>query len=301
MFKVKKIFGVGAACLLIGALLGCNSEQQEQTQVNKGIPASPVRIADISGSTEELIVLGYNPVLTGNTDMGNPAEPVPLIKQALPDVEIAGWFQTDINVEVVAAVEPDLIIAGPTQEKNIEQLEKIAPVLRVPYGFNAFRERFSFIAKALNKEQEMEQWLADYDKQAKEWSELITAATKGETFAVIEGAEKDVRIYSSTGVADMLFNDLSLPKAPNTPEPDAWGGKVTSLEGLSEINPDHIILLTDGENESLQASEIWNRLHAVANGKVYQMTSRQNYNEAFFALGKQAVLEQLAKQILQAN
>ncbi|GGA01299.1 ferrichrome ABC transporter substrate-binding protein [Paenibacillus marchantiophytorum] len=263
------------------------------------IPVNPKRIVDISGSTEELIILGLPPVLTGNTDMANPTEVTPILKKQLGDkVGAAGWFQTEVNVEAILAANPDLILVGPTQEKIYEQLQKMAPTVRVPYGFNAFRERFAFVAKVLDKNAEMEAWLKTYDERSKQLHEQITTITKQETFAVIEATEKEIRIYSSTGIADMIFKDLKLPKAPGTPDPDPWGGKVTNLEGLSTLDPDHLILLVNSDNNVLEQSKIWSSLKAMKAGNVYRMTSRQNYNEAFFAIGKQSVLEQISGDIL---
>ncbi|MEC0225800.1 ABC transporter substrate-binding protein [Paenibacillus alba] len=263
------------------------------------IPVNPKRIVDISGSTEELIVLGLPPVLTGNTDMANPTDVTPILKKELGDkVGVAGWFQTEVSVEAILAANPDLILAGPTQEKIYEQLQKIAPTVRVPYGFNAFRGRFAFVAEVFDKKAEMEAWLKTYDERSKQLHEQITAVTQQETFAVIEATEKEIRIYSSTGIADMIFQDLKLPKAPGTPAPDPWGGKVTNLEGLSTLDPDHLILLVNNDNNVLEQSKIWSSLKAVKAGNVYRMTSRQNYNEAFFAIGKQSVLEQISGDIL---
>ncbi|AUM64570.1 hypothetical protein C0R09_08560 [Brevibacillus laterosporus] len=88
-------------------------------------------------------------------------------------------------------------------------------------------------------------------------------------------------------------------KAPGTPVPDKWGGKVTNVEGLFKMKPDHIILLADNDKNVLEESSLWKGLQAVKNGRVYRMTSRKNYNEAFFALGKQALMEQVSKAILQ--
>lgn len=264
------------------------------------IPGRPLRIVDISGSTEELLVLGYQPIATGNTEMGNPKELTPILKQRLnADTIKTGWFQTEVNVEAIASANPDLILAGSTQDKIYDQLSKIAPTVRVPYGFNAFRERFAFVAGALDKTKEMEVWMKAYDEQAKQLHEKITAITKDETFAVIEATAKEIRIYSKTGVADMIFRDMQLPQAPGTPEPDPWGGKVTSLEGLSNLNPDHLILMADSDNNVLQESKLWSGLKAVKTGRVYRMTSKQNYNEAFYALGKKALLEQLGSDIVQ--
>ncbi|MCG7409182.1 ABC transporter substrate-binding protein [Paenibacillus sp. ACRRX] len=263
------------------------------------IPLHPQRIADISGSTEELLILGHKPILTGNTDMGDPKQVTPILQEKLgTDVQIGGWFQTPVNIEAIAAADPDLILAGPTQSELYEELQKIAPTVRVPYGFNAFRERFAFVSKALDKEQAMSDWLKQYDNRVEQLRSQIKNVTKEATFAVIEPTAKEIRIYSSTGVAELLFEDLLLPKAPGTPDPDGWGGKVTSLEGLSTLNPDHIVLMSDNEHNVLEDSKLWTGLKAVKSGYVYRLTTRQNYNEAFTALGKQAVLEQVAGQIL---
>lgn len=317
IFKSTKL--VSISLVLLTLLFGCNksnertgeeagpasdpgSVQQTRTVRDaKGevvIPANPKRIADISGSTEELLALGFQPVLTGNTDMGNPGEVTPLLQKELKGkVTVGGWFQTDVNIEAIMESNPDLILAGPTQEKIVEQLSKIAPTVRVPHRFNAFRERFAFVAETLGKKKEMEAWLAEYDEQALKEHKRITAVTGDETFAIIEATQKEIRIYSRTGIADMVFSDLQLPKAPGIPNPDPWGGKVTSLEGLSVLNPDHLVLLSDSPQNVLEQSSIWNGLKAVKAGNVYRMTSRQNYNEAFFALGKKALLTQLAGDI----
>lgn len=200
-------------------------------------------------------------------------------------------------MEAISAASPDLILAGPTQEKIYDQLNMIAPTVRVPYGFNAFRERFAFVAEVLDKKTEMDEWLKAYDQRAQQLHDQITKITNEETFAVIEATEKEIRIYSRTGIADMIFNDLGLLIAPGTPEPDLWGGKVTSLEALSTFNPEHIILLSDNDRNVLDQSKVWSSLKAVKSKNIYRMTSRQNYNEAFFALGKEALLEQIAEQI----
>ncbi len=330
MSGLKKAVGVCACLLSMVLIFGCaaqnktaengggaspsatvggasgTKEAEEQTRTVKDakgeevvIPANPQRIADISGSTEELLVLGFQPVLTGNTDMGNPAEVTPILKQKLQDgVSIAGWFQTEVNVEAILQAKPDLILAGPTQDGIYEQLTKIAPTVRIPYGFNAFRERFAFVAETLGKTGDMEAWMTEYEAQAQEGHDRITAVTKDETFAVVEATAKEVRIYSRTGIADLVYHDLQLPQAPGVPEPDAWGGKVTSLEGFIDLDPDHLILLADGSDNILEQSGFWSKLQAVKAGNVYRMTSLQNYNEAFFALGKKAMIAQLVDDIV---
>lgn len=74
---------------------------------------------------------------------------------------------------------------------------------------------------------------------------------------MIEATPKEIRIYATKGVADMVFHDMKLPKAPGTPEPDGWGGKVSNVEGLFSLNPDHIILVADGNKHVLEESNLW--------------------------------------------
>lgn len=328
MFSIKRISLVGIVVIMVVMLFGCGGSSQvihkesaeptiepvessesvgtDSKEIRtvkdaKGdieIPANPLRIADISGSTEELLVLGFKPILTGNTEMGNPLEITHILKKELPDVSTAGWFQTEVNLEAIIAASPDLILAGPTQEKIYDQLTMIAPTVMVPHGFNAFRERFEFVAQVFDKKIEMDEWLKEYDQRAQQLHEQVVDITKQEMFAVIEATQKEIRIYSRTGIADLIFHDLGLPQAPGTPEPDPWGGKVTSLEGLSTFDPDHVILLSDNDQNVLEQSNIWSNLKAAKSGNVYRMTSRQNYNEAFFALGKKVVMEEIAGQIM---
>ncbi|MGW9127297.1 hypothetical protein ACWGPW_20130 [Paenibacillus chitinolyticus] len=180
-----------------------------------------------------------------------------------------------------------MILAGPAQSKIYDQLRTIAPTVRVPYGFNAFRERFSFLAEAL--------------AESRKLKEQITKLTGNETFAVIEATQKEIRVYAETGIADMLYRNLGLPKPPGTPDPDPWGGKVLSLEALPAIDADHIVLLADNEQNALEQSRLWGGLRAVKTGHVYRVTSRQSYNEAFFALGKENLIGQIAGDILEKN
>lgn len=153
-----------------------------------------------------------------------------------------------MSIEAIAAANREVILAGPTQEKIYEQLSKTAPTVRVPYSFNAFRDRFIFIADTFDKKAEMDAWLKTYDATAKDWHDQIVAHTREATFAVIEATAKESRIYAKTGVAEMIYSDIMLPKADGIPEPDSWGGKVTSLEALASLNPDHVIIMVSNHN-----------------------------------------------------
>ncbi|OAB34843.1 ABC transporter substrate-binding protein [Paenibacillus macquariensis subsp. defensor] len=319
MFILKKgMFTLLA--VMMSLLIGCSTEKEiegsvgvaknstedhAKTKVVKDklgeveIPTNPLRIADVSGSTEELLFFGFKPVVSSNIDIENPNAFSPvIINQLEPDTVNAGWYASEINIEAVASANPDLIIAGARHEKLVDQLKKIAPTVMVPYDFNAFQDRFEFIAGIVDKETEMDAWFIDYEKTAKDWSERIRTITKDETFAIIEATPKEIRIYAATGVADMIFNDMLLPKAEGTPEPDAWGEKVTSVEALASFDPDHIILMVDSTQSIVDDNNVWASMKAVKNNHVYRMTSAKNYNYAFTAMGKRKLIDELGELIV---
>lgn len=80
MFSLKRISFAGIALIMMVMLYGCGKSGQE-AKGDVELPVNPVRIADVSGSTEELLVLGYKPVITGNTDMANSLEITPILKK----------------------------------------------------------------------------------------------------------------------------------------------------------------------------------------------------------------------------
>ena len=91
------------------------------------IPANPKKIADLSGSTEELLIFGMKPIITANTSQ----EKIDAhIEKKLKDVKPVGSAWGDkINIEAVAAAKPDLILVNNRQEKIYDQLSKIAPTV----------------------------------------------------------------------------------------------------------------------------------------------------------------------------
>lgn len=81
------------------------------------IPANPKKIADLSGSTEELLIFGMKPIITANTSQ----EKIDAhIANKLKDVKPVGSAWGDkINIEAVAAAKPDLILVNNRQRKNL--------------------------------------------------------------------------------------------------------------------------------------------------------------------------------------
>lgn len=275
-----------------------NKEVKIKEDVKEAEPVKEERIVDLSGSTEEFLILGVTPVASGNIDMADHTKFAPLIQDQLKDTENLGWYHQEVDPELVSATLPDRIFISVKNEHMKEKYEKIAPVVVVPHMYFEFEERLRFIAKEINKEAKMEEWLTTYQEKAKDLQDKLATKTKDKTVMVMEATPKELRIYATAGLADILYHDIKLTPDPNTPEPDGWGGKIVSLEALSEINPDFIWLMRDNEKTVIDDLDLWEQLEVVKNNNVYTITSAQNYNESFTAIGREHLLQVIEEQML---
>lgn len=282
---------------------GEKSDTRTVSDVNGivAIPNEPLRIADISGSTEELLILGIQPVATANTDPQDNNKIDPLIKEKLNKeaIPVGYYIEGKINLEALTAVQPDLILTNIRHASINDQVAKIAPTVVVKDNdlSTDWRGRFKHIGEIFNRQADVENWLNDYATKSGKLHDDIVAKTHDETFGIIETGPMGYRIYADAGVGDILFNDVNLPRAPGTPQ-DVWGLSI-SLEGITTIDPDHIILLySEGIVDELEKSAVWGGLKAVKNGHIYKIPNEVQYAQAFTTSGKLKLLDMISELIL---
>ncbi|RXZ81072.1 ABC transporter substrate-binding protein [Paenibacillaceae bacterium] len=266
------------------------------------LPLHPKRIADLSGSTEELLLLGIKPIASANADFGVRDVFTPTIKDKLdPDTINLGWYAEPIGIELVADAEPDLIILGTLFNEDLyEQLSQIAPTVVVPHPYYAWRERFAFLAELFDKKDVMDKWLVEYEQKVVDWKDKLTPIIQDQSFAMIETYPNNLVAYSSTGSAELIYKDFGFKRTEGIPEPDHWGGREMSLEGLSTINPDHLLIMENSENK-MSDSKVWGNLKAVQQDNVYRITNIDNYNYSYTAMGRMHLLDEIGTLILEKN
>ncbi len=276
-----------------------DSSGTRTVQTAKGeveIPASPSRIADASGVSDILYILGIKPEATADSDAYDYTKFPVYLEKELAGSKIIGYPMMDtVDIEGVLSVEPDLIIINPRQEKAYEQLSAIATTIVIEPNVNDWRSDLRMVAAIFDKNDAAEAYIADYDKRVKEIGAKIKAAN-GEAatyFSFLTGGDK---YYLFTGAAygDILYNDMGLAAPEKLPEQDSITLPVATLEGLSEINADYMIILASEEDKAaLTGSSVFNSLEAMKNDHVIWLTQSPYFNQAYSTYGKGKLIDEI--------
>lgn len=192
----------------------------------------------------------------------------------LADTTNLGWQIPEVNFEALLSIEPDLIIASQNHEQAYEQLDKIAPTIALrpsesEEGIRRMRDTYRDLAQMLDMQDKAEEAIAEYDQKVEEARNILTDSIGEETVMFLRVTDKELRYYS-TKLFEVLYDDLGLQPSALMPGPDA-GFEVLSPEVLPDVNPDHIFLLSESEENqsSLQELSLWKQLNAVENDQVY--------------------------------
>ncbi|ENQ3104088.1 iron complex transport system substrate-binding protein [Bacillus sp. 491mf] len=302
-----------ALMLLALTIVGCSSKKDEaqskeqpKTKVvkhTKGeveIPTEPKRIVDLSGSTEELLLLGHKPIGTANTYKNKIQAH---LQNQLKDVKPVGWYWApNADLEAIAALKPDMIILNNRQLKIYDQVAKIAPTVVLETNLEKWRDKFIEVGKLFGEEKKAEKWLANYDQKAASLSMKIKEKTKDENFMFLAVTPQNFRVYGNFGYGDILFNDLKLPATKGTDLNQTMAQ--VSLEGLVAFQPDHMFIVNFGGEadkvyEDYKNSSIWKNTKAVKDNYVYEVSNEVFNTKAFNPIGRDMIIDEIAKMILE--
>lgn len=312
MKKIKKIVAGILTVAMIGIIGGCssndgaanNSENKtmvvESLKGNVEIPANPERIVDISGSSEELLILGYTPVGTANIDSYNTTEVASYVKDQLGSAKVVGHSMMEtMDMEAILACNPDLIIMSERQSQIYDQLKEIAPTVMIKDYGNDWRDRLTDVAKMFNKEDIATKWLEDYDETAKKLGEEVRANNGEESYLPVLSSSGQFMVFSDAGIGTIINEDMSLARPENLPVQDGITLPMLSIEGLAEIDADHIVLIaTDAEKAELEDNSVWQNIRAVKDGNVTILNASPYFSQSYNPIGRLLLLESLKNELM---
>ena len=310
MKRLKSLVVVALAMTTFG-LIGCSSnnvtEQSSETrtvETVKGeveIPANPQRIVDVSGSSEELVLLGHTVVGTANVDSYDTENVPAYMKEQLGDAKVVGHSMMEtMDVEAILACEPDLIIMSTRQEQIYDELKEIAPTVMLEDQSNDWEDKLEDVAEIFGQEEEAEAWLdAYYAKAEKLGKEIKEANGEDTTYLTVLASSGSFMVFSEGGIGTVLKDDMKLPQPANMPEQDSITLPTVTMEGLSEIDADHIIVIaTESDKADLEASSVWSQIRAVKEGNVTILDASPYFSQAYNPVGRELILESVKDAVI---
>ncbi|GLO64782.1 iron-hydroxamate ABC transporter substrate-binding protein [Oceanobacillus kimchii] len=271
-----------------------NTEQTVDSEMGEvTIPANPEKIL-APYHEDTLLALGITP--TAKWAIGESVQNY--LEEELQDIETIEWT---MPLEQVLSYEPDLIIlenSFDSYEGTYEDYSAIAPTYVMSQEETSdWQVQLSRFGELLGKEDEAEQAIADYETKVEEANTELEDILEDESVAFMwvvggqyflfeENRHAANMVYSELGVeVPQLVKDLGETEATWDP---------ISLEKLSELDADHVVILglEDDEGiETLNNSNVWQNTKAVQNDQVYHIEDQSNWTNSGIKAYEQTIDE----------
>lgn len=314
--KIKQVYELFFISFLIAILtVACHSSNSD-TSISENcrmiqhqagetcVPNNPECLVTLfSPTTADAIALGVKPV--GATfGVGNP--PPPYLEEKLEGVESVGSPERP-NLEKISTLTPDLIIGFHYSAQSIyNQLSQIAPTLLDDWeGFDSWKDHFNFVAEALGKTEEAEEVWTHYEQRVQELREALGNNYQDIEVSVVRVCCNNLASDVKNSFSGSIINDVGLSRPPS--QDSVPGGLVIFPEELitEKLDGDIIFAIVDNDEDSekafeqLKNNQLWNKLKAVQEGKVYpvNLSTWRGGNP----LAADAVIDDLFKYLVKTN
>ncbi|HIY58903.1 MAG TPA: ABC transporter substrate-binding protein [Candidatus Tetragenococcus pullicola] len=287
----KKIIAGFVSCLSLLSLAACGQSttdektnestaptevQKEQTLTDAQghevtIPANPKRIIG-SYLEDYLVALDEIPVAQWTVGKGSVQK---YLQEDLKDIPTINY---DLPYEDVLSFEPDLLLIesdSAVEGGKYAEYEKIAPTYVVKNGTDiSWQERLEDIAKVLHKEDQAKQVEADYQQLIEETKESEEEKIAGKSAAVIWVTNNSAFMVAGNRSSGKLIYDelgFEMPELTKQISEDATADfSQVSLESLSQLDADYLILVNSDEKAEMFSDPLWENIPAVKNDQVFE-------------------------------
>jgi iron complex transport system substrate-binding protein len=236
--------------------------------------------------TEDVVALGVQPV--GNADNANYKVYV-TNEAALDDSVTDIGTRSEPNMEAIAALKPDLIIANADNNTNVyDQLNAIAPTLEFDpydgegYNYDKMTTIFNTIAAVLGKEDKAKEVLNGLDQHYAEAKEKLAAAGKENFHYALTQAftyqnAASLRMFSDNSVVAGTLNKIGMVNDWQPDKLENYGFSTVGIESLSAVQDSNFIYITQPDDDvfgtAMKNNSVWNGLNFVKEKRTYQLGS----------------------------
>ncbi|WP_037071285.1 iron-siderophore ABC transporter substrate-binding protein [Psychromonas arctica] len=196
------------------------------------------------------------------------------------------------NLEKIARLKPDVIIAASPQKDLIPILERIAPVIYLDnFGQQddaalVAIQHFKLLATLFEKETLAQQKLQHMQLQFEQLAEQINSAfnSSPEVVALRFSTLNSVFLYTENSSTQYVLDQLGL-KNPLPNPAKAWGMTQQRINSLQYIDKGYVLyILPFPDEKKLTKSVLWQAMTFVQQGHVRSVRSIWNYGGAMSLL-----------------
>ncbi|WP_018395690.1 iron-siderophore ABC transporter substrate-binding protein [Bacillus sp. 37MA] len=239
------------------------------------IEGTPKKVVTLyQGATDAAVEMGVKPVGVVESWLEQPI--YNYLKEDLDGVQIVGQ-ETQPNLEEIAKLEPDLIIASKLRHEEIyEQLSQIAPTVVHETVFD-FKGTVEMMGEAMNQEEKANELLSAWDSRVVDFQGKIQEKMGDQWplhVSVLNFREDHARIYV-TGFAGSILSELGFAGPKNITDKSLDVVKLTDKESISQMNADVFYVFME-DNEAVKKTHdewtnhpLWKNLDAVKANQVY--------------------------------
>ncbi|MCL7746231.1 ABC transporter substrate-binding protein [Halalkalibacter alkaliphilus] len=254
-------------------------------EVTLDAPAKKVVVLEWTYA-ENLLALGMQPA--GMADIEGYGDYVNIEPQLDESVTDVGGRQ-EPNLEAIASIDPDLIIGVSFRHDGmLDQLESIAPtVIFNPYpedeSINLYEEMeitFNEMAKAVGKEAEAQQVLADLEAHYEEAIAKIEAGNLSTNDVILTLAYSgpqapEIRVFTPHSMASIILEKIGLNNIHEPDQFEIFGSSTFNVEGLVKYeDANYLYTVPDTDNiyeNQLKGNKVWENLSFVEEDRLYDL------------------------------
>ncbi|AJY45873.1 ABC transporter substrate-binding protein [Martelella endophytica] len=297
MSSLIRLAGLAALALtLFSTSLSARSITSAMGTVD--VPDQPQRVVVLTNEgTEAVLALGVQPVGAVNSWHGDPWWDH--IDGAMGDAVPVGT-ESAVNLEMVAALEPDLILANRQRHEEVyPQLSAIAPTVMSEELRGDWKVNFELYAAALGQDEKGREVIAGYDTAVADLRAKLGDAVD-EKVSVIRFLPGQIRIYQLDSFSGVLLKDIGFDR-PDNQNVDAFAIR-TGKESIPDMDGDRIFYFTwetgNGEGEAMEGEvlndPLWQSLSAVQAGRVHAVSDAV-WNTAGGIIAARLMLDDIAR------
>jgi len=298
MFPRRILSAFAALPLLLASAMALSAAEITHAMGTTEVPENPQRVVVLTNEgTEALLAVGVKPVGAVRSWLGDPW--YDHIAEQMEGVEVVGE-ESAVNLELIAALQPDLIIGNKTrQEKIYEQLSAIASTVFSERLRGDWKINFAVYTEAVGKRVEGENVLARFDAKLAALSKAL-GDRKAEKISLVRFMAGRTRIYYKDTFAGIILSQIGFAR-PASQDKDTFADEVTK-ERIPEMDGDRLFYFVyetgDGDAEARAAEwtdePLWKNLEAVKTGKVYPVDDAI-WNTAGGVIAANLMLDDIAR------